>query len=531
MPSQRDAIAEARARSLLDIAGRPAYLLTLDQAAELATINSRQYQDQREDLYLAALPVALERFSFMGQWFAGSEAIRSYAASDAPGGPQNNWALNNGVGVSKVLPTGALLLLNFSNQTVFNFLSPKTTSSVSTLDFSAMQPLLQGGGKAVALESLTLAERNLLYAIRNYARFRKELYVLIASNNGGAISGGAFQPSGVLSNNGTVQVGGLGNSGLTPGVIPAAAIVLNGVTVPPASPGTLFDTPAITPPSAGYLNTMLEKITVYIDQENIDVLSDILQRFRGLLEGDLVGPLQVQSVEQQLLTGRSTLLADQQNYLQSLDAFKLDIGVPVDLSIEMDDSELQPLIRQYRRARAIIEDERAGLAAASAFIPIEKSPQLRAGLLRLFETSPLSRGTPFAGSIRARWADWEKLSDKDLAARIDALQKQIQQLLDRQAELQKNEQLLPPADQARLKALGSQLDLGLLERVLRQYEAAYVVGGKPNKPAPADERKRITLFQAVVQRLATGHGAGTRRSLDRRPLQLARTARLLRRRR
>ena len=52
---------------------------------------------------------------------------------------------------------------------------------------------------------------------------------------------------------------------------------------------------------------MLQNIQVYIDQENIDVLSDILLRYRGLLEGDMVRPLQVQSVEQQLLAGRATL--------------------------------------------------------------------------------------------------------------------------------------------------------------------------------------------------------------------------------
>ena len=154
IPSQRDAIVEAKARSLLDITGRPAYLLTLDQAAELAMFNSRQYQDQREDLYLAALPVTLERFSFMAQFFAGSEAIRSYAGRNAPGGPENNWALNNGIGMSKVLPTGALLLLNFSNQTVFNFLNPKSVTSVSALELhchpAAAAGRRQGGGPGVA---------------------------------------------------------------------------------------------------------------------------------------------------------------------------------------------------------------------------------------------------------------------------------------------------------------------------------------------------------------------------------------------
>src|SRR5262249_43521195 len=151
---------------------------------------------------------------------------------------------------------------------------------------------------------------------------------------------------------------------------------------------------------SGYLNTMLQKIQVYIDQENVDTLSDILLRFRGLLEGDLVGPLQVQSVEQQLLTGRFTLLADQQNYLQSLDAFKIEIGVPVRLSIEMDDTLLRPLVKQFRRARSIIEDEQASVAEASKFVEAEKTPQLRAAIHRLFENSPLTRGTPFARTIR-----------------------------------------------------------------------------------------------------------------------------------
>src|SRR5262249_35549836 len=46
------------------------YLLKLEQAVELGLINSREYQDTREDLYLTALPVTLERFSFAAQFFA-----------------------------------------------------------------------------------------------------------------------------------------------------------------------------------------------------------------------------------------------------------------------------------------------------------------------------------------------------------------------------------------------------------------------------------------------------------------------------
>jgi hypothetical protein len=497
-PAPKDAIAEAKARSLLDITDRPTYLLTLDQAAELAMFNSREYQDHRESLYLAALPVTQERFSFMAQFFAAEEAIRAYSASGTPEGKTNNWSLRNGTGLSKVLPTGALLLVNFSNETVFDFLSPKKTVSTSNLNFNAIQPLLRGGGEAVALESLTSAERNLLYAIRSYARFRKELYVEIASANGGSISGGSFQPTGVLSSSSSGGSGRIGGLGITPGVIPAAATTIAGPIVPPSSPGSLALSPAITPTPAGYLNTMLQKIQVYIDQQDIDVLSGILKRYRGLLEGDLVGPLQVQSVEQQLLAGRTTLLTDQQKYLQALDSFKIEIGVPTKLSIEMDDSVLRPLLNQFLRSRAIMDNELDAVQAAAALIPLEQAPKLRAELLRLFQKSALVKGTPFAEHIRERWAEWEKLSDKDLRSKLDDLRKEAQKLLDLQTDLQKKEQALSPADEARLKKVSSELDLGNFERALRAYEAAYVEMGKPKKPDVTGDRQRIRQFQNVV---------------------------------
>ncbi len=509
----QDAIQAAKERSLLDITGKPAYLLKLDQAAELAMFNSREYQDQRENLYLAALPVTQERFAFVAQLFAAQEAIRAYSGRETATGQSSNWALNNGTGFSKILPTGALLLLNFSNQTVFNFLDPKLVTSVTSLNFNAIQPLLRGGGEAVALESLTQAERNLLYQIRNFARFRKELYVEIASNNGGAINGSRFQPTGVVSSNNSVGTGGLGNSGLNPGTIPAVALALSSPIVTPSSPGSLFLSPAITPAPSGYLNTMLQKIQVYIDQENVDVLSGILLRFRGLLEGDVVGPLQVQSVEQQLLSGRTTLLVDQQDYLESLDQFKIEIGVPMTLSIEMDDSLMQPLIKQFRKARSIIENEQAAVSDANRLINLDQAPRMRPELLRLFQQSPISKGTTFSGTIRSRLADWEKLSDEDLTGRLKLLQTDVRNLLDRQADLQKLGQHLSPEEESRLRALNRQRDLGNFELNLRQYERGYVANGKPKTQEGGGwvvgglggwlltrpgERQRIRQFQNVL---------------------------------
>jgi hypothetical protein len=482
----------------LDISKRRPFLLTLDQAADLGMFNSREYQDRRENLYLTALPVTLQRFAFSSQAFLVEEGIRTYAGRDAVGGHNNSWALNSGVGFTKLLPTGALLLLAFSNETVFDFLNPKNTVSTSTLNFNILQPLLRGGGRAVTLENLTQAERNLLYEIRLYARFRKEFYTSIAGGSGGSISGGSFQPTGVLSNT-PVPVPGSASSDLFPGTTPFLTnIVRNSPQVTPGQAGQVLLVQAITAPPSGYLSTMLQYVQIYIDKENIDTLTDILKRYQGLLEGDVVQPVQVQSVEQQLLSARSNLVVDQQQYLDSLDRFKIQVGVPTSLDIELDDAQLRPLLQQFRRSRAIIEQEHAATDEVSRFNTLAAAPRLRAELLRQFEGSVLSRGTAFAKSIRTRWAVWEKLSDKELKQRLEDLRKEARKLLDLQAELQAKDQVMKPEDLARLAEVNADYDLGNFERLLRQYEADYTEGGQPKKLDQQGERRRVTQFRDVT---------------------------------
>ncbi len=99
------------------------FLLKLDDAVELGLVNSREYQSIREDLYLAALPVTQQRFSFAWQWAAIEDAFRQWAGPKSLVGPQNNWTLGSTASVGKLFSTGALLTMSFANSTVFNFLS------------------------------------------------------------------------------------------------------------------------------------------------------------------------------------------------------------------------------------------------------------------------------------------------------------------------------------------------------------------------------------------------------------------------
>src|SRR5205085_10791708 len=46
-----------------------------DDAVRLGLLHSRQYQQEREDLYLSALDVSFERFRFQNQGFAGYQTF------------------------------------------------------------------------------------------------------------------------------------------------------------------------------------------------------------------------------------------------------------------------------------------------------------------------------------------------------------------------------------------------------------------------------------------------------------------------
>ena len=134
-------------------------MLGFNQAVELALFNSREYQAKKEGLYLVALLLTQERFSFAAQFFAGETIVRDAAGSDvtAPsvvGSRPNSWAYATTGGVGKLFSTGALLLAQFANTTAVNLgnlagTTPARVISQSTINLDIVQPFLRGGGRAV----------------------------------------------------------------------------------------------------------------------------------------------------------------------------------------------------------------------------------------------------------------------------------------------------------------------------------------------------------------------------------------------
>ncbi|MCZ2342758.1 MAG: hypothetical protein LC104_13360, partial [Bacteroidales bacterium] len=287
------------------------FRIRVGQAVELGLFNSRESQDRREDLYLAALPVTLERFSFAAQAFATENLVRDALGSEVKGGRANRWRLDSDFSIKRQFATGATLLLDLSTQVVVNLGSGRPDLAFSTLTLSLAQPFLAGGGRAATLEPLTQAERTLLYAMRSYARFQKIFYVAIVGASD--YTNNPYGLQGLAANLGR----GVGAN--------------------------------LTARQVGYLQTILQAATLENARKNVATLEQFLKLFQNLQEGGGVGTLQVIRVEQNLLRSRTAVLESTQTYLDNIDGFKLQLGVPATMAIELDDGPLRPIRQQLNR--------------------------------------------------------------------------------------------------------------------------------------------------------------------------------------
>src|SRR5206468_921930 len=95
----------------------------------------------------------------------------------------NTLTTNTNFGFTRALASGGQLMVDFANTFVFQFSGIDHTTVNSNILINLIQPLLRGAGRQVRLEALTEAERNLLYTVRDFARFRKQFTFGIATSN------------------------------------------------------------------------------------------------------------------------------------------------------------------------------------------------------------------------------------------------------------------------------------------------------------------------------------------------------------
>ena len=408
----------------------PAFLITLDQAVELAQFNSRELQDRREDLYVSALPVTLERFQFVPQLFAGVTATRTWLASDVPGGPASFWNINSTASATQLFPTGALVVTRLANQLAIDLTTGNPNVGISNLTLQLTQPLLRGGGWAVTLEPLTQAERNLVYAVRSYARFRTNYFVYLAG--GEDVGNGVYGYDGLFGNT------------LTSG----------------------FGIPA---PAQGYIPTLVTAMLLRNEEENVAAFTRYLELYRQYQRRGDFSELQVGQIEQQILEARGRLLQQRQNLQSFQDQFKLQLGLPTRLPLELDDGPIRPMTEKLAEMVRAREEYNALRTEADTFFiptllmagPVPAVLPFRLPVREKVESwvlySPVSRATEnFKATIAGRWAVVRERSTEQLRALLTPPKGAVD--------------WEPPAD----------AELMGLELALRAYEAA---AGRPNVTA------------------------------------------------
>ena len=267
-----------------------AHVLKLEDALALATDFSRNYQFEKEQLYLSALSLTLSRHVFAPIFSAGANPTYAVNKADVSTAVTNlltgavtlsdNLVETHKVSVSGIVSADWLIRDLGKLTTAFTvdfarFVSgdPRATIS-SQLSAIFMRPLLRDAGFKRDTENLIQAERNLLYQLRDFTRFRKDFSVQIAT---------AYY-----------------------GVLRSRDIARNSFL-------------------------------------NLESSRKNAERSRALALEGRITQSDLGRLEQQVLSADSTWIDSVRNYKQVLDNFKRQLGITVDAHIVLDDRELDAL--------------------------------------------------------------------------------------------------------------------------------------------------------------------------------------------
>lgn len=156
-------------------------VLSLAEALMAGARNSNAYQESKESVFSAALALQLQQHAFETT-FAGILGVGVSRTEAGDGGAATERASGSAKSsFTRTLANGATLSASLGLD-VIRLLTGDRSSTLGLLgDATIKMPLLRGSGRLIALESLTQAERNLVYAIYALESFRQNYAVQVAS--------------------------------------------------------------------------------------------------------------------------------------------------------------------------------------------------------------------------------------------------------------------------------------------------------------------------------------------------------------
>lgn len=156
-----------------------ACIVPLAQALDIGVHHSREYQSHKEDLYLTALSLTLARHDFTPIFSANGSG--TYSADLTDHLAETHTVDGNGsVGVDWLIRDLGKISTAFTTDFLRFVSGGGGTTASSQVGITFARPLLRDAGFKRDQENLTQAERNLLYALRDFTQYRKDFSVQIA---------------------------------------------------------------------------------------------------------------------------------------------------------------------------------------------------------------------------------------------------------------------------------------------------------------------------------------------------------------
>ena len=243
--------------------------LTLDECLQIAFRNSRDLQDRLEVLYVGALDLANARRSWDIPLLEGDLAADATHVKVAKDGEAKSAAAAIGPTLTQRFVHGGVLTLAATLDWATDFIPGSRGNNVvgSLLEANLRQPLLRGAWRAFAYEDQYRLERDFLFAVFDYDRFRQTF---------------------------------------------AAAIFVR------------------------YYQVLSQLDRLENELANIKRLKQTFALTRTQAEAGQVSRIDQDEAEQRLLSAQVRLEENQQTYRDDLDAFKIQLGLPIRANVELD---------------------------------------------------------------------------------------------------------------------------------------------------------------------------------------------------
>lgn len=329
--------------------------LDLETSVRLAYIHKPDFQQQLETVYLSALDVSTERFRFDTQFFGSFFSQYENRGPERPNvifnpnsrlGPPNatsQWDFESSLTARRRLATAGELLVGFANNTVIELVGRNAGISTSVLNFSLIQPLLRAGGRAFAMEQLTIVERALLANLRAYERFRHGFFTDIAVGNEGVQGprrrGGFFGGTGLTGFTGQGQ-GGFGGVGAATGFGGGFGGGTGGTG---GGAGTTGFAGGGAGNVGGFLGLLQRTQQIRNSEQSLGLQLNTLEFLELSFEGNLIDRTQVDQFRQSIETERATLLQSQIGFQDALENYLIGtLGLPPDLPVELNEEFIEP---------------------------------------------------------------------------------------------------------------------------------------------------------------------------------------------